>query len=479
MPIKTPRLHRDKKSGAYFFRYKLPAILAERHGKTSIYLSLRTKDYGQAKTRALFLNYQLEMSRHKPTTQQFNLEEARELLKIDLKNGVFEADTPEELKEGIKVLELMKVATGHAPVPIEQIGAFDAPFVPVATTKPPAPKFSTVVEEYFKDAELALAESTVYKQRQTFKHFLKHFSDLPVTRLGKDEIKSFKTRLLDSKKTGHTINQYLSHMRSLFRFAIGHNYYFDENPVEGMLVAGAKKIVTPREQFRHNELKEIYKWQNDEWLAFQKPDYFWGPLICLFSGLRIEEATSLSIRNIKEDDGVLFFNIQDAKTRSGNRTVPIHSALIRLGLIDYIESVKQAGHEKLFWYLVDGHNGTKKNLSRRFSKHLTRLKLKEDSNCFHSLRHTVITRLIARGVNNSTVYLLTGHVSETDAKNAHFIYLHDLPMVALPCAIEKIDFHEILDLSDFDYKPSLQHALTLPKKITKITLTPRSFSRKS
>ncbi|MGF6764807.1 hypothetical protein P3T24_005141 [Paraburkholderia sp. GAS33] len=48
MPIKTPRLHRDRKSGGYFFRYKLPAILAERLGKVSVYQSLKTKDFALA-----------------------------------------------------------------------------------------------------------------------------------------------------------------------------------------------------------------------------------------------------------------------------------------------------------------------------------------------------------------------------------------------------------------------------------------------
>ncbi len=473
MPIKTPRLHRDKKSGAYFFRYKLPTALAQRLGKVSVYLSLRTKDYHQAKTSALLLNYHLEMSRKRPTAQQFSPDEARELLKIDLKNGIFEADTPEELKEGIKVLELMRIA--GAPDHIEQVGVLPTPYVaPVATPAQPkrsSPKYSAVVDEYFKDAQLALRPSTIYKQRQSFKLFAKRHSDGPFFEYGKEEIKSFKAHLLAGEKTGHTVNQYLSHLKSLFDYAIGHDYYFGENPVEGLMVKGAKKVVTPREQFHHSELKEIFKWTNYEWLVYRKPDYFWGPLICLLSGLRIEEATSLSVRNIKENDGALFFNIQDAKTRSGVRIVPIHSALIKLGLLDYIEEVKKAGHEKLFWYLVDGHNGTKKNLSRRFSLHLKRLNLKEDSNCFHSLRHTVITRLAAQGVNNSTIYVLTGHISNDDAKNAHFEYLHDLPMLALQRAVEKLDFDKIIDLSDYDYKPSLNNVLK--PQVPKRKLTPR------
>ncbi|MEK6354723.1 MAG: DUF6538 domain-containing protein [Burkholderia cenocepacia] len=82
MPIKTPRLHRDKKSGTYFFRYTLPVMLSKQSGKASVYLSLKTKDFHQAKTTALLLNYHIEMSRKKPVPQQFNIDDARELLKV-------------------------------------------------------------------------------------------------------------------------------------------------------------------------------------------------------------------------------------------------------------------------------------------------------------------------------------------------------------------------------------------------------------
>ena len=92
MPIKTPRLHCDRKSGGYFFRYKLPAILAERLEKVSVYQSLKTKDFAVAKGRALYLNLQLEMTRHKLDPNKVRLDGVKELLKIDLKNGVFEAD---------------------------------------------------------------------------------------------------------------------------------------------------------------------------------------------------------------------------------------------------------------------------------------------------------------------------------------------------------------------------------------------------
>ncbi|HDR9127760.1 TPA: tyrosine-type recombinase/integrase [Burkholderia vietnamiensis] len=467
MPIKTPRLHRDRKSGGYFFRYKLPAILAERLGKVSVYQSLKTKDFALAKARALYLNLQLEMSRHKLNPHNIKLDDVRELLRIDVKNGIFEADTAEEAAQGLKVLEAMKGAYGR-PVTIDEIGVFSSETHRTESAPPPqaavppkhtSSKLSVVIEEYFRDARLTLADSTQYKHQQTFKRFLAEQGDRPADDYSHEDIKTFKNRLLDTGNTGHTINQYLSAVRTLFGFAIKNKHYHQSNPVDGLMIAGAKKVTTPRENFSHDELKAIYKWENYQWLAL-KPDYFWGPLICLFSGIRIEEATSLELKDIKETDGVVFFKIKDAKTRSGNRSVPIHSTLIELGLLEYIETVRTAGHDKLFWYLVDGHNGTKKNLSRRFSLYLDRLKIKEDSNCFHSLRHTTISRLAGCGVNNSLNYLLTGHVSEEEAKSAHWEYLHDQPMVVMHKAIEKLDYQNFLDLKGFDYKPSLQNVLS-------------------
>lgn len=238
------------------------------------------------------------MSLKKPVPQQFNIDDARELLKIDLKNGVYEADTDEERRDELKIIEQMRIA-GVPAQSLDEIGKLPEPYVSPTKPKRASPKISLVVEEYLKDAKLALAESTVYKQRQSFKQFVNAHSDQSIAEFGKEEVKSFKARLLASEKTGHTVNQYLSHIRSLFEFAVGHGYYFEENPVDGLLVKGAKKVVTPREQFRHNELKEIFKWENYEWLTLNKPDYFSGPLICLFQAYALRKQRRYALATSK------------------------------------------------------------------------------------------------------------------------------------------------------------------------------------
>lgn len=89
------------------------------------------------------------------------------------------------------------------------------------------------------------------------------------------------------------------------------------------------------------------------------------------------------------------------------------------------------------------------------------MQVKEDDNCFHSLRHTTITRWVARKVNNSTIYKLSGHTSDN---STHYDYLHALPITALKEAVETLDFNELLDLESFDWKPSLQKILVREAK---------------
>jgi len=100
VPIKIPRLVRDNKAGIYQFRLTLPEALARAIDQTSIYTSLQTREYKQARAKAVLLNLRVEMS--KPIIDLNNI---RELLKIDVSRGVFEADTREEQERGLKILE--------------------------------------------------------------------------------------------------------------------------------------------------------------------------------------------------------------------------------------------------------------------------------------------------------------------------------------------------------------------------------------
>lgn len=53
------------------------------------------------------------------------------------------------------------------------------------------------------------------------------------------------------------------------------------------------------------------------------------------------------VANIKTDDGVVLMHIKDARHLLA-LAVPVHSFLIKLGFLDYVEEVRKLGHEGSF-----------------------------------------------------------------------------------------------------------------------------------
>jgi hypothetical protein len=83
--------------------------------------------------------------------------------------------------------------------------------------------------------------------------------------------------------------------------------------------------------------------------------------MALFMGLRREEAAQAAIANIHESEGVSYLQTavdknlqQNLKNEDSKRRVPVHSALIALGFLDYIAKIKKAGHLRLFPDLKKG-----------------------------------------------------------------------------------------------------------------------------
>ena len=469
MRAPMPRLVKDSKSGIWFFRWSLPKSHQQTLNQKTLYITLRTRDARLAQCQAALLNLRVEAMKRIPN---LNEDAIRKLLEIDLERGIFRADTPEEQERGLQILEnigrIRSQQSNPNPAPSPAPSHALAPAVVSRQAQlPKTPLFSKVADELLKELSLTLKKASVDKYKSTYDQFKDSIGNYFLEDLERTQIKRFKEKLLEQQMVPHTINGHLGRLNALFEFAIKNGYFRGDNPAANHLIPHSKRAIKSRDKFYDDDLKAIYNWQTYSDMAIT-PDYFWGPLVCLFSGMRIEECTSLEVKNIKTDDGVVLMHIKDAKTPTGIRFVPVHSFLIKMGFLDYVEEVRQLGHEGLFWYLSEGamgkltnHNGTKKNLSRHFSKYLEKVKVKEDDNCFHSLRHTTITRLVARRVNNSTIYKLSGHSSDN---SAHYDYLHDLPAKALQEAVEALDFHELLDLNSFDWKPSLQKVLAREAK---------------
>lgn len=154
-----------------------------------------------------------------------------------------------------------------------------------------------------------------------------------------------------------------------------------------------------------------------------------GELIRLaaYTGCRIEELCSLKLENVAEDR----FQIEDAKTDAGWRTIPIHPAIASL-----VVALKRNRTEG---YLLEGLTFNKYgDRSNAIGKRFGRLKKKcgygEDM-VFHSFRKGVASQLENNGVPENITARLLGHEFYT---MSYGVYSGGVSFVVLREAIGKL-----------------------------------------
>lgn len=142
------------------------------------------------------------------------------------------------------------------------------------------------------------------------------------------------------------------------------------------------------------------------------------PLVMqLYSGARIGELTQLEVADLQNRDGIWVYEIHDCaggtvKTDESARWVPIHSDLIRLGLLDYHASLKRAGAVKLFPSLHRGKEAPGSNATKWFAAFRALFGLSSGRmEGSHKFWHLVRTTLDELGVGQGVADALTGHAA--------------------------------------------------------------------
>ena len=119
-------------------------------------------------------------------------------------------------------------------------------------------------------------------------------------------------------------------------------------------------------------------------------------------------------RDISEDKGVWTFSFQEEvdnnslKNEYSKRTVPIHKALIKYGLLRFVNTVKS---ERIFPELPYGRDGYGQAASKWFGRFKKEFNF-DSKKVFHSFRHTFSDALKQKGVSESVAAALTGHKSD-------------------------------------------------------------------
>ncbi|USD36467.1 site-specific integrase [Ferrimonas sp. SCSIO 43195] len=141
----------------------------------------------------------------------------------------------------------------------------------------------------------------------------------------------------------------------------------------------------------------------------------WFPFLGAYTGARIAEISQLYLDDFCVQDGLPCIHIrtdkpdQSLKTVHSERIIPIHQDLINEGFLKFVEARRAEGHRRLFPELPSGN---RRGFGHKPSLWFTKFRAKlgwGDGETFHSLRHTVITKLKRQGYSSDLVAGLVGH----------------------------------------------------------------------
>lgn len=450
--MKALEPHLYSRNGHFYYRSAIPRNLQRLVEIKEITISLRVHDLREARLRAAQLNY------------------AEQKILSTLQKHLLTTEPAPQLEPTVQ-------ATIKA---LESLKRTEAPRMPHSFKTPQeskkgreraSPLFSEIAQKYLAEC-LTDAPRTKQQKESTLKLFMSVQGDKPFQKITQADLQAFKTSLLNTPThaknrlkgewtdTGKalnykTINGRLGVLRTIFHWAKRNGLYEGNNPASGLMLRAQKGSSNRRATFKTEEIQSLFSsplytgCQGREWSnrlskgnKIIKDALYWVPLIGLYSGMRLNEICQLELNDIRQEEEIWVFDINDSgtktlKTTSSARLVPIHQKLIEDGIIEYCDTLKNQNEIRLFPDLKEGvNNSLSAPFSKRFRRLLDALDITREGICFHSFRHTFIDGLRKAGVERSIAMALAGHQSS----DVHDQYGNGYDLESLEKVINKLIF---------------------------------------
>lgn len=239
--------------------------------------------------------------------------------------------------------------------------------------------------------------------------------------------------------TAVTVNNRLRKLTAFMNWCKA-NGYLTENPLAGMKVmTGSAKEA--RLSFDRHDLSILLDQASLRTEARKYPWRYWLPLLGRATGARLEELCQLRVDDFIEHQGIWCIRIDDSregqhlKNASSRRVLPLHPALLDLGLLQHVESVRAGGTDRVFPELEAVRGKLGHAPSKWFGRYKTKLGITDPRKTFHSFRHTLIDDLRDAGVQDSLIKRMVGH---EDGAVTFSIYGSRSPLRAIAKALHII-----------------------------------------
>lgn len=308
---------------------------------------------------------------------------------------------------------------------------------------PESVQFTATLDLYF-DEHLHRTPEFVYQVESTIVDLLETSNleaNQPLRLLTKPLCRHWKDKLLASGISPQTVARKLGIVHHWLKWCMRQDY-IETVPTEGLqlparMVRDSKKI---KRSFEPTDLASIL---NDPFLMKKKTsdnprdrEVYWIVMMLAYSGARCGEVVQLLCSDIREEEGIWYMNLENdpdnnkrVKNRFSVRQVPLHSGLLKLGLLEYVQSIK-AG--KLFPFIIQtSQPSASVSISFRYirDRKVDGGNGKADrSRSLHSLRHSMAVALKEARVDDGIRHKLLGHaqgssVEDRDLPRRTFLHL--------------------------------------------------------
>lgn len=286
---------------------------------------------------------------------------------------------------------------------------------------------SEATERYLGRAKQDTDRQTVRQHRTTLRRLTEYASDKPLVKLTRSDVGKFIGLLetfssswgkspKDAERSleelsqlyanrgkplsDNTLNRHLSAIRNLWRWAVSTGEVEGDDPTVGLFrktkaKASKEKTYKP---FNREDLLHLFTYKLPADHALLEVC-----LVGLYSGMRLGEIVRLSWEDVRTDDGVTFFDINQAKSEAGVRRVPVHRDLHWL-----LERRTSGGW--MWPRLVRNNPDTVADRASKKFQHFKQTKgFAGGGKVFHSFRKSFISSLARAGVQEAEIAQIVGH----------------------------------------------------------------------
>lgn len=325
--------------------------------------------------------------------------------------------------------------------------------------------FIRIIEDYAGSDEVRISDIT----KKHIQHYQKTLKAIPSRVNASKYSISELVKLKGKPKSPTTIKNTYGNISHFLGFIRLHYDSFNGDlvhyVVKGDKIKSTLKDKIKRPPFTDDELKLLFN--SDRYLTgnIKYPSMYWAPLIALFTGARMSEILQLEVSDITTSYNVPVISFSDIepskdknkrlKAKGSHRKVPIHKQLIKLGFLDFVDSI---GRDSLF---NEPRNKTGKfdSFQKRFANYIKSCKVlpehEREQKGFHNFRHTVRTRLSELGKSGKAserfdegiIDSIVGHVSKDrsigQSNYSHSDFIHIKQRAVNRLQYDSIDFDKI------------------------------------